>query len=165
MSEVVVFRSEIRVHLVPPELNVSASAGENGEGKKKPGQDRGENRWWNSVRNEGEKQETPARETQPGPTITFQQSSANCSRGVGGGRESTSDKMAPPELAEWGARTTFRWSPQPRCLAPPTYRYAQELLRGRGTTRTLDGGEGRLEEAGVTFPKIRRASSELPGST
>lgn len=83
----------------------------------------------------------------------------------GGGRESTSDKMAPPELAEWGARTTFRWTPQPWCLAPPTYRYAQELLRGRGTTRTLDGGEGRLEGAGVTFPKIRRASSELPGST
>lgn len=24
-----------------------------------------------------------------------------------GGREPTSDKMGPPELAEWGARTTF----------------------------------------------------------
>lgn len=37
-------------------------------------------------KHEGEKQQTPARETQPGPSITFQQSSANWAAQTAAGR-------------------------------------------------------------------------------
>lgn len=63
------------MHTLFSEVSVKGSQR---EGKKKPGK---EWRWEQVVKqcekHEGEKQQTPARETQPGSSITFQQSSAD----------------------------------------------------------------------------------------